>query len=153
MTQKYFPDQWHWPELDNKWWFKAWNHWLNPLGNWLEPMPRPESRVRDARKSLLCRWFGDPFGIWLFWFLRNFAHNWNHYWIGIMPIGLRYHHLTPEANGWHREWNYRNPYFLVEWWVKGKIRLPYVTGDISNKIEWGIGWKDSGSFGSHFRKI
>lgn len=157
-TYKYKPNEWHWPELDNKWWFKAWNHWLNPLGNWLEPMPRPQARVDDAYRSpwyKLFKLLGMPtFGIWFFWTFRNFAPNFFHYYIGITPVGERYEHCDPEENGWVKVFVDEEGISQFRYWAKPwRPHLPYWTlKGLPLRLEAGIGWKSSGSFGMHFRR-
>lgn len=159
MNKKYQPDKWYWPELDASPWFRAWNHWLNPLGNWLEPMPRPQSRVDDAYRSLRYKFFKlfglDTFGVWFFWNTRNFASNLLRHWIGISPIGDRYDHLDPEVNGWERH-TIMSGDSTFSWWQKRfgpvTVKLPYYTvRGLPFGFEFGIGWKDSGGLGSHFR--
>lgn len=147
---KYKPNEWFWPALDNAWWFKAWNHWLNPLGNWHEPMPFPIGRVNDGYKSVWYKVFGDPLGMWLFWAFRNFAHNFGQCWIGITPIGERYEWLDPELNGWYLN-HHRLGKVEIRSWQKGWIRLPYINIKLGG-WEVGIGWKGDGGIGAHFRR-
>jgi hypothetical protein len=157
--QKYYPKTWFWPELDAKPWFLAWNHWLNPLGNWLEPMPRPQGRVDDAYRSLRYKFWkllGLPtFGVWFFWATRNFAPNFFQFWIGIKPVGERYVHHAPEENGWQKEFvDTEGAVQFRYWWKKFgplTVKLPYLTARLPFDFEAGIGWKSSGGFGSHFR--
>jgi len=40
--------------------------------------------------------------VWLYWIVRNPAHNLTHHWFGITPIGKRYEWLTPESAGWYQ---------------------------------------------------
>ena len=105
----------------NKPWFRAWNHWLNPLGNYHEPLPYPEVRDDDARKSWL-----HP-AVW--WALRNPFHNLTHFWIGITPVGPRYAWVSPEEAGWVKRDTV---------WEKGWIVLPRYSGT--------IGWQSRGNF-------
>lgn len=157
--KKYDPTTWYWPELDAKPWFKAWNHWLNPLGNWLEPMPRPQGRVDDAFRSLRYKFWkllGLPtFGVWFFWNTRNFASNFGHYWIGIMPVGERYEHLDPTENGWVRVVVDDEGDARFRYWQKQfgplTVKLPYWTFRLPFNFEAGLGWKGSGALGAHFR--
>lgn len=115
------------------------SHWLNPLGNWLEPRPYPEPRAEESRKSIL-----PEFIYWNFW--RNPFTNFTHFWIGIVPIGPRYCWIYPEENGWIRVVNGR-----VSWWKKpGKFSLPYYRYD--GKITFYIGWTSRGNFGLGLRK-
>ena len=128
--------------LYDKWWFKAWNHWLNPFGNWHEPMPFPE-KIDDLSPNNL-------FLKWLWWTWRNRFHNGMHFIFGITPRSDRYYWVSPTAAGWRREYP-RDGYAR---WVKkfGSITvvLPYWTG-IRWGREWGIGWKKRGSLGGMFR--
>ena len=120
------------------WFCKAFSHWLNPLGNYIEPLPYPEKRKQQAEESRL------PNSAW--WFLRNPAANLMSHWIGIMPIGNRYETLSPEDNGWRRVEGKR-----ISWWVKPwRIPLPYYRVD--GKWTFYIGWRTSGAFGAAFRR-
>lgn len=133
MTQKITPE----PYRCGTWLCKAWNHWLNPLGNYIEPSPYPEKRKIQAEESKL------PDGLW--WALRNPAANLMNHWLGIMPIGEEYETVSPEANGWAREedgnWS---------WWKKGPISLPYYRHD--GAWTFYLGWNSNGSFGSALRR-
>jgi hypothetical protein len=160
-VKKYDPNVWYWPDLDAKWWFKAWNHWLNPLGNWLEPMPIPQGRVDDAYRSLRYKFFkllGLPtFGVWFFWNTRNFASNFGRHWVGIVPIGERYEHRDPEENGWQRILVDQDGIYQFAYWEKqfGKftVKLPYWTlKNLPFRIEAGFGWKGHGALGAHLRR-
>ena len=117
------------------WLCRAFNHWLNPLGNWIEPLPYPEKRKLQADASWL------PNGLW--WLVRNPAANLMSHWLGIMPIGNRYETLSPEDNGWERTEN--------GWWVKPwRLPLPYYRAD--GRWTFYIGWRDSGAFGAALRR-
>lgn len=125
--------------LIERWYFRAWNHWLNPLGNWHEPLPFPEAREEEAKKSWM-----PP---WLWWNLRNFAHNFCHFWIGITPRGRRYEWILPTDKGWEMYVKSDN----FSWWKKKfyhpsigwfTIKLPYYNGK-----HFHIGWTTRGSFG------
>ena len=59
-----------------------WNHWLNPLGAWIEPRPTPAKRAEQAKASRL------PASVW--WWLRNPAQNLANHWLGIVPLGASY---------------------------------------------------------------
>jgi hypothetical protein len=108
---------------------------MNPLGNWIEPLPYPEKRKLEADQSWL------PNGLW--WFLRNPAANLMSHWLGIMPIGERYHTLSPENNGWKRSesgtwrkpWHVPRPYYRVD-----------------GRWTFYIGWRTSGAFGAALRR-
>jgi hypothetical protein len=152
--QKYVPEQWHWPELDAKWWFKAWNHWLNPLGNWHEPMPFPQKRADEALDSRLHHWFGT-FGVWLWWTLRNPLHNAKHFLLGITPHSERYVWHIPEETGWMQYEEAKDLGWAeihVSLWRKPRRpTLPtwnlYVGG-----WQIGLGWDDDGGFSGSFRR-
>lgn len=116
-----------------------WNHWINPLGNWNEPRPYPEKRRIEAAESFLPDW--------LWWAIRNPFHNFNHYWIGIVPLGDRYEWLKPESNGWVREQVSSTVSF---WKKKHRIPLPYYRVDGSWTFY--VGWMSRGSFGMALRK-
>ena len=112
----------------NKWWFKAWNHWLNPFGNWHEPLPFPEKRADEAKGSKL-----HPA---IYWALRNPAHNFGHFWVGITPVGRRYEWINPV---WDRI--VVNRFF--SYFKRGLFVLPYI--HISSPRIY-IGWKARGCF-------
>lgn len=115
--------------LVEKRWFKVFNHWLNPLGNYHEPLPFPEKRANEARESFL-----HPM---LYWLIRNPFHNLTHFWIGITPIGQRYEWKLPEENGWFDD----GKYFVNLRWVGINgihIKLPKFNG-------W-VGWQKRGNF-------
>ena len=69
------------------WACRTWNHWLNPLGNWLEPLPYPTKNVLASKLSIL------PSPLW--WALRNPFTNLAHFWLGIVPRGPRYCWVRP----------------------------------------------------------
>lgn len=132
---------------------KLYNHWLNPLGNYREPFPFPERRIRDAEESWLGRKFGTV-GMYIWWHLRNKMTNFNSVWIGIVPVreygGDKSEHVascydcvwqSPEVNGWER-YHASNGWYHE--WRKGLIRLPY----IKNKY-FALGWKSRGSLGGN----
>ncbi len=123
---------------------EIYNHWLNPIGNWNEPLPYPEKRKLEAEKSWL-----HPV-IW--WNLRNLFHNFNHYWIGITPLGQRYQWITPESKGWIRVTNLTIKHWQYSYWTNGKIKLPFWNYTNGNR-EFYIGWLRRGNFGIAFRKI
>lgn len=76
--------------LDTKTWFKIWNHWANPLGNWHEPMPYPLKRRLEAPNNEILAW--------LWWTLRNPFHNLTHFVLGHVPVGERYQWLPPKRD-------------------------------------------------------
>lgn len=124
--------------------FKIWNHWLNPLGNWHEPLPFPEIRRRQAD----AHWLNNA----IYWNIRNFGHNFTHFWIGIVPVGKRYEWISPGENNWFR--TYRGNW---SYWTKPKygISLPYYKRKgilFGTKYEWALGWKSDGCFGINFRR-
>jgi hypothetical protein len=117
------------------WLCKAFSHWANPLGNWIEPLPYPEKRKLEADESWL------PNGLW--WFLRNPAANLMSHWLGIMPVRGRYETWSPEENGWTRS--------KSGWWTKPwRIPLPYYRVD--GAWTFYIGWRSSGAFGMALRR-
>lgn len=147
--KKYQPDLWHFPELDSKWWFKAWNHPANPFGNYLEPMPFPAIRYNQGKALRWNKVLGETFGMWLWWSLRNFASNAKRHWIGIVPVGERYEWVSPDENGWERVDG--DP---VSYWKKGWIRLPYFNRTYDTRwrpLQIALGWKDSGTLGGALR--
>lgn len=114
-THKYYN-----PIIQKKW-FKAFNHWANPFGNWHEPLPYPEKRAAEAERSFL-----HPM---IYWNLRNPLHNFTHFWIGITPLGKRYEWITPTQGGWIR------------------TETHYVKGDKRRKLYDGWwGWQSRGNF-------
>lgn len=125
--------------VDSKGWFKAWNHWLNPLGNWHEPMPYPLKRQLEAPDN--------EFLAWLWWTARNPFHNFTHFVLGICPVGRRYDWVSPETNGWYedtqdfcwRNWKPRRPVLC-----RKHFRVLGFKGY--------IGWSDRGSFGISLRR-
>ncbi len=149
--KKYNPDTWYWPKWDKQKWFLVYNHWLCPFGNWLEPMPIPIIRVKEAKDSYLRKWFGEDWGCWLWWTLRNHLGNFKCYWIGIMPIGDRYEWRTPEENGWIRIEKEGKHWVFDYWKKKWRIPLPWI---LVRFFGWeaGIGWKDDGVLGGRFRR-
>lgn len=120
---------------DDAWWIKAWNHWLNPFGNYHEPLPFPDHLKEKAPDNIVLA------QIW--WALRNFAHNFTHFWLGIIPRGDRYEWITPDENGWTR---------VGRCWKKKGWSLCRKSGDIG-PYEWYIGWARRGSWGVAFRKV
>jgi len=138
---------------------KAWSHWLNPLGNFHEPLPYPNKR-HVQWKGTIWRFFPEV----LWWTLRNPFHNFTHFWIGITPRGELYEWIHPECVGWSRtgvnvsissledgatEWvlyAYRKPGKMTRYHFKFWFRL---FGTVWNGY---IGWMDRGNFGMAFRK-
>lgn len=133
------------PEYHCKSWFcRAFSHWLNPLGNWNEPLPYPEKRAIQASES----WMPDS--VW--WNLRNPFHNFNHYWIGITPLGNRYEWLEPSDNGWVRESDaVVGEHYHISYWTRGRIKLPIFKWK-NYGWEFYVGWMDRGNFGIAFRR-
>jgi hypothetical protein len=123
---------------------KIFSHWLNPFGNWNEPLPFPEKRKLEAQQSWL-----PPF---IYWNLRNPFHNFCHYWIGITPLGKRYEWIIPESNDWIRTTNNIVGNRQYSYWSKGLIKLPFFNYD-NGKFQFYIGWLSRGNFGLAFRKI
>ena len=121
------------------WFCKVFSHWLNPLGNWIEPLPYPEKRKIQADESWL------PNGLW--WFLRNPAANLMSHWLGIMPVGERYQTLSPEDNGWTYDQITEN---YACWTKKNRPSLRYYRVD--GKWTFYIGWRSSGAFGASLRR-
>jgi hypothetical protein len=119
-------------------WCLAWNHWINPFGNWIEPLPYPENRAKEAALS---GWIPS-----LWWGVRNFGNNFGTFWIGIQPLGPRYCTIKPESNGWVRT---KYGYFSL-WRKKNRIPLPYF--NYSGKFEILIGWTSRGNFGIGFTR-
>ena len=121
-------------------WCKFYNHWANPFGNWIEPLPFPKKRADQAVKSFLPGW--------LYWTLRNPLHNFMSHYIGIIPIGPRYAWIRPEENGWK----------LVEksetlsFWVKDKFHIPLPFYNHNGRWTFYIGWTKRGNFGVAIRK-
>jgi len=93
--------------LVEKQWFKLFHHWLNPFGNYHEPLPYPLKWADKAQRSVF------PSAVW--WLIRNPLHNFTHFWVGITPIGERYEWRRPEENGWKKEGDV---------WRKGWMKLP-----------------------------
>jgi hypothetical protein len=88
-----------------KWYHKIWNHWLNPFGNWHEPLCYPMKRLEDYKTKdiffglIPARWIPET----IYWtILRNPLHNLTHFWLGITPLGERYEWISPECRGWSR---------------------------------------------------
>lgn len=127
------------------WFCKAFSHWLNPLGNWNEPLPYPEHRKQQAEQSWL------PPAVW--WNLRNPFHNFCHYWVGITPRGQRYEWIDPEEKGWVRVKVPAHSLWQYSFWTRkgSKIKLPhwYYNGE---EWEFYIGWLSRGNFGMALRK-
>jgi hypothetical protein len=131
---KVIPEEYH----CQSWFCKLWAHWLNPLGNWNEPLPYPKKRKLQAEDQWL------PPAIW--WAIRNPFHNFNHYWIGIVPRNNRYEWYKPEDNGWTRHENGN-----WSWWSKPwRLILPYYRVDGSWTFYFG--WLSRGNFGIALRK-
>lgn len=110
-------------ELNNKLWFKVYNHWLCPLGNFHEPLPTPQHRIDQAPDNTILAW--------LWWTTRNPLHNFSHFWIGITPVSEYW--LKPEVDGWvkgERYWHCPKC-FLIK-------KLPRYNGY--------FGWQDRGNF-------
>ena len=135
-------------------WCERFSHWLNPFGNWNEPMPYPEKRRLQSKGQKMC---GIPLSPFIWWnFRRNPFHNFNHYWIGIVPLGKRYHWYSPEQNGWtrvyHKKKQTQKYEYEFSWWKKPKRPLlPYFKWKRAG-WEGYIGWMSRGSFGIAFRK-
>jgi hypothetical protein len=121
------------------WFCRAFSHWLNPLGNWIEPLPYPEKRKLRADES----WLPNP--VW--WFLRNPAVNLMSHWLGIMPVRGRYETWSPEDNGWTR---IRVTDRYSFWLKRNRLPLPYYR--IDGKWTFYIGWRSSGAFGAALRR-
>jgi hypothetical protein len=131
-------------EYQCKGWFcRLFSHWLNPFGNWNEPLPYPKKRKIQADESWI------PNCIW--WNLRNPFHNFTHYWIGIVPLGKQYEWYTPEYSGWVR---YSNTVigknYSISFWKKGFVKLPIINYN-NGKLEFYIGWMSRGNFGIALR--
>jgi len=119
---------------------RLWNHWLNPLGAWIEPLPTPKKRAEQAKTSWL------PAGVW--WWLRNPAQNLMHHWLGIVPLGARYEWHDPRARGWARESGVN-----VSWWRKrSRVSLPYYHRQW-RRCECYAGWTSRGNLGFAFRRV
>lgn len=134
------PEEYH----CTNWFCKLYNHYLNPFGNWNEPLPYPIYNKIAADESFL------PPIIW--WNLRNPFHNFCHYWVGITPLGERYEWLEPEYNGWIRVNNDSNSNWMYSYWLKGKIKLPFWEYN-NGRINGYIGWLRRGNFGLALRKV
>lgn len=121
------------------------SHYLNPLGNWEEPMPFPEHRRKQAEESWL------PAG--LYWLIRNPFSNFCHHWIGITPLGPRYCWILPEAAGWIRTVNPQKGPWQYSYWSKPNswFKLPFLNFDNDN-WQFYIGWLSRGNFGMALRK-
>lgn len=132
------PEEYH----CKNWFCTVFNHWLNPLGNWLEPKPYPEKHKIQAEESRL------PEEFW--WFLRNPFHNFMTHWIGIVPIGPRYSWIRPESNGWSRE-HYGDSNWY--WWRKANRPLLPFYRNKGTKWEFYLGWTDRGDFGMAMRRV
>lgn len=146
---KVIPEQFRCKTAFCKWF----SHWLNPFGNWNEPMPYPEKRQNQAVGQRL---MGIPLSPAIWWNLRNPLHNFNHYWIGIVPRGEQYTWFKPEQVGWVRdrvaEVETETYSYSFSWWKRpGHIPLPYFKWS-----RWGwegyVGWMSRGSFGMAFRR-
>jgi hypothetical protein len=121
------------------WWCRVYSHWLNPFGNWQEPLPYPQARAIEAEKSWM-----PPM---LYWTIRNPFHNFMNHWIGIVPIGPQYSWILPEEAGWTRHGRgNRFRYWTRPW----SIPRPYYRVD--GKFTFYIGWTDRGNFGMSFRR-
>lgn len=132
------------PEYHSKTWFgKLWNHWLNPFGNWIEPLPYPAGRAKEAESSI---W---PAGV--YWTIfRNPLHNFMTHWIGIAPIGPRYAWITPFSAGWTS--NNENGSNWTWWSKPNRISLPFYNR-FGPTWQFYIGWTLRGNFGVAFRKV
>lgn len=132
------------PEYHSKTWFgKLWNHWLNPFGNWIEPLPYPAGRAKEAESSI---W---PAGV--YWTIfRNPLHNFMTHWIGITPIGPRYAWITPVSAGWTS--NNENGSNWTWWSKPNRISLPFYNR-FGSTWQFYIGWTLRGNFGVAFRKV
>lgn len=128
----------------SNWLCTYFSHYLNPLGNWNEPLPYPEHRKVEAEQSIL------PPSIW--WLIRNPFHNFCHYWVGITPLGNRYEWLEPELNGWERIVGPNDKKWQYSYWKKGNIKLPFWNYE-GNSWQFYIGWLSRGNFGIAFRRI
>jgi len=126
--------------LVNKRWFKVWNHWLNPLGNWHEPLPFPEKRDDEAPRNQYLKW--------LYWMARNPFHNCGHFWVGICPLGERYEWISPTERGWRRV---LKESFTLYWIKPHHISLPYYETWFG-KWQFYIGWKSRGTFAMALRR-
>lgn len=134
--------------------FMLWNHWLNPFGNWHEPLPFPEKNALAAKKS----WMHPA--IW--WFLRNPLHNFTHFWIGIVPVFHRYAWVDPSFAGWGRLY-YGHKGLVAAWsktfhirGIRVKMFLPfyqwYFDTREDNYFELALGWRGRGNFTITFRR-
>ena len=119
---------------------KTWHSVWNPLGNVNVPKPFPAKRAKQAKESLL------PDDLW--WALRNPFHNFNHYWIGITPLGEDGEWRTPEEDGWTRVKISDTKYV---WKKPGHIDRPIKYGELFG-YEWYAGWMKRGNFGLAFRR-
>jgi hypothetical protein len=139
---KLIPEEYHCKNM----FCKIFSHWLNPFGNWNEPLPYPEHRKFEASQQWL------PPSVW--WNIRNPFHNFCHYWIGITPLGPRYAWILPEANGWVREPDYKvtRTWSFSRWKKSGRISLPFAH-NLGSNWEFYIGWLSRGNFGMALRKI
>lgn len=123
---------------------KVFSHWLNPLGNWHEPLAYPRKRQVQYKEA----WWSKIVPEWVWWNLRrNPLHNLTHFWLGITPRGKRYEWIDPECEGWERKlvWVRYSEGFdqkLFAWVKKGKLpRYHYKF--------WYRGWE--GYFGFMYR--
>lgn len=133
---------------------KVFSHWLNPFGNWHEPLAFPYKRLSAWRDTIWCRFIPE----WVWWNLRrNPLHNLTHFWLGITPRGQRYEWIDPECVGWKRTmvWEKRGKHYsdqeLWAWHKKGSLpRYHYKF--------WYRGWEgyfgfmSRGNLGAAFRK-
>lgn len=120
-------------------WCKLYNHWINPFGNWLEPLPFPQKYAYQAKKSFI------PPMLW--WTLRNPVHNFMHHIIGIVPVGKRYEWINPTEAGWERKkcgnWSL--------WTKRMRMPLPYYSRE-GKSVTFYCGWTSRGNFGFALRK-
>jgi hypothetical protein len=142
----------------------VWNHWLNPLGNWHEPLACPQKRVKQYRNTVP-QWL--PEDVW--WGLyRNPLHNLTHFWLGITPRGKRYVWIDPECNGWTRVQGPERTKLIsidkdgvhdilevgwqINWWSKPRrIPLPIIKW-VGKHWEGYFGWMSRGNLGAAFRR-
>jgi len=116
----------------NTWWGRTWNHWLNPLGNAVEPDLFPEKMLDKCYSSSVYKFFarlGQPgLGRFVWWqVLRNFAHNLGAYWLGIVPIPRRrFEQISPTERGWKRRY--------LTGWMWGKVQFWVMVYEKPNRL-------------------